>query len=196
MPIYAMGNPVAAAAAVLAWIGIGVVMATSRRAATGDASGGARRDLSSLLGIALQSIGIAAAWFGQIRISPRVTSAVVSDGAPAAALALLSLALFIWAAAAMGANWSLVARTRADHKLVRDGPFALMRHPIYVALFGMLAATAIALGHAPNLIVAAPLYIVGTLMRVGSEEKLLRVAFGEAYEAYARRVKRFIPGIW
>ena len=96
----------------------------------------------------------------------------------------------------MGQNWSLVARTRSDHKLVERGPFALMRHPIYVALFGLMIATGLALGHPWNLLLAAPIYWWGTLQRVAIEERLLRDAFGSAYDDYARRVKRFVPGVW
>ena len=79
---------------------------------------------------------------------------------------------------------------------VQDGPFALVRHPIYVALFGLMLATALALGHVVNLIVAIPLYLWGTLSRVAIEERLLRNAFGDAYDVYAKRVKRFVPGVW
>jgi protein-S-isoprenylcysteine O-methyltransferase Ste14 len=40
-----------------------------------------------------------------------------------------------------------------------------------------------------------PLYWVGTVLRILEEEKLLRARFGDAYDAYAGRVKRFWPGI-
>lgn len=95
----------------------------------------------------------------------------------------------------MGANWSLVARTRADHQLVQTGPFAFVRHPIYVALLGLMIATAIAGGHVRNLVLAIPLYGVGTWLRIVYEERLLRQAFGAGYDAYARRVRCFIPGV-
>lgn len=190
------GNPVAAAAVVAGWIGLCTVMLTARRPPAGE--GAAKRDAGSVLGIVLQSLGIGAAYAAPIRIhtdrpfAPEVWIA----GAPVAALAALSLLLFIWSAATMGRNWSLIARTRDDHKLVEDGPFAFMRHPIYVALFGLMIATALAFGHPVNLVVAIPLYIWGTLQRVAIEERLLRNAFGDAYDAYAKRVRRFVPGVW
>ena len=190
------GNAVAAGAVVAGWIGLCVVMLTARRPPAGE--GAAKRDASSAFGIALQSLGIGAAWAAPIHIDADWPFAreVWIAGAPVAALAMLSLLLFIWSAATMGRNWSLIARTREDHKLVQDGPFAVVRHPIYVALFGLMVAAALALGHPVNLIVAIPLYLWGTLLRVAIEERLLRNAFGDAYDAYARRVKRFIPGVW
>ncbi len=95
----------------------------------------------------------------------------------------------------MGRNWSIVARTRGDHALVTAGPFAWIRHPIYTAMFLMMIALAIGLGHAARLFIAVPLYALGTAIRVRIEERLLRTAFSSAYEEYANRVKRFIPGV-
>lgn len=190
------GNPAAAAAAVAGWIGLCTVMLTARRPPAGE--GAAKRDASSVFGIVMQSLGIGAAYAAPIHIATRwpFPREVWLDAAPVIMLAMLSLALFIWSAWTMGRNWSLIARTREDHKLVQDGPFALVRHPIYVALFGLMTATALSLGHVVNLLVAIPLYVWGTLSRVAIEERLLRNAFGDAYDAYARRVKRFIPGVW
>jgi protein-S-isoprenylcysteine O-methyltransferase Ste14 len=95
----------------------------------------------------------------------------------------------------MGRNWAVVAQTRSDHALVTSGPFAWVRNPIYLAIFTMQLAFAVAFGHWRALIVGVPLYWLGTWLRVAQEEKLLRAQFGEAYDAYARRVKRFIPGL-
>jgi hypothetical protein len=76
------------------------------------------------------------------------------------------------------------------------GIFALLRHPIYAGMSLFLIALAAALGHLSNLILAAPLFLLGTTIRAIVEERLLRERFGEDYEAYARSVKRFIPGIF
>jgi protein-S-isoprenylcysteine O-methyltransferase Ste14 len=96
----------------------------------------------------------------------------------------------------MGRNWSIVARTREDHELVQSGPFAVMRHPIYTAITLQLIGCAVALGHPGRLIVALPLYALGTWLRISVEERLLHTMFGERYDAYAHRVKRFVPGVF
>ena len=80
--------------------------------------------------------------------------------------------------------------------LVTAGPFAWIRHPIYTGLFLMLIALAIGLGHVSRLLVAVPLYALGTAIRVQVEERLLRTAFHSAYDEYAGRVKRFVPGVF
>lgn len=193
MAPYGEGNIVALVAVVIGWLGS--VMLLMRAGRTGEGGAGAKRDTSSMFGLALQSAGIGTVWFGPMHIAANVSGQTLVAGAPAALLALAGLMLFVWSAAAMGANWSLVARTRGAHELVERGPFRLMRHPIYVALFLLMLGTAKASGHLINLIGAVPLYVIGTLSRIAVEERLLRDAFGERYEDYARRVKRFVPGI-
>lgn len=188
-------NQAAIATVLLCWALLLLAMLMRPRGPAGV--GGARRDPRSLFGVAIQSLAIAIAWAGRPQFSvSRISLTEWTAAIGPSAVALASLLLFVWATRTMGANWSLVARTRADHALVRTGPFALMRHPIYVALAGLMIATAWALGHPLNLLVALPVYAVGTLMRVAIEERLLREAFGGEYAAYADRVKRFIPGVW
>ena len=196
MPFYSPANAVASSAVLLCWIGFCAVMLRSRMAASGK-SGAARRDLRSIFGIALQGAGMALAWAGgRVRFAWPVGVADWIGAIPPAAIACFSVALFAWSTRTMGANWSLVARTREDHTLVESGPFAFTRNPIYVALFGMMCATATALGHFMPLIAAIPLYLIGSVVRVRIEERLLRQTFGQAFDDYARRVKRFIPLVW
>jgi len=157
---------------------------------------GSRRDAASLIGIAVQGLGGVIAASGPVRATlDPLGSAALVQAALTAALLAAALTLFVWATAAMGRNWSLVARTRADHALVTTGPFARMRHPIYTALALVVIALALALGHLPRLTLALPVYALGTWLRVRIEERLLHAMFGATYEAYAARVKRFVPGL-
>jgi protein-S-isoprenylcysteine O-methyltransferase Ste14 len=192
---YAPANLFAMGIVFLCWIELAIVTLTSRRANKGKTPGKAKRDNRSILGVALQGAAVGLVWVGPIRAEGGLTGASILAGLPAAAVGILSVALFIWSARTMGANWALVARTRDDHRLVETGPFAIMRNPIYVALFGLMAATALAFGHAVMLAFAMPVYVAGTLVRVLIEEKLLRATFGAAYDDYAKRVKRFIPHV-
>jgi len=166
------------------------------RIGAGAPGSGDKRSARSAAGIALQMLGFAITGFGPVRASLAATGLpALAEAAAVAGLLLLSVLMFRSAARTMGANWSLVARTRADHQLVTDGIFARLRHPIYSAMALFLLALAIALGHEANLLVAAPLFAAGTWIRVREEEKLLRAQFGEAYDRYAAAVKRFVPGL-
>jgi len=147
--------------------------------------------------IVIQGIGIGIIGFGPVRVELESgsTKAIV-EGIAVALLMGEAIGLFNSSSRAMGKNWALVARTRADHTLVQTGPFAWVRHPIYVALFLYMLAMAVAFGHARNLIVGLPIYLIATWMRVSHEERLLRTQFGAAYDDYAARVKRFVPGVF
>lgn len=156
-----------------------------------------RRSRLSIAGIVIQGFGIALPGVGPFRVAldPLGAEALVEAAAVAILMAAV-VALFVASTRAMGRNWSLVARTRDDHALVTSGPFAYVRHPIYVALFLLPIAMAIALGHEGKLWLALPLYALGTAMRVREEERLLHDAFGAVYEGYSQRVKRFVPGVF
>lgn len=194
MRSYPVGLPGLAALALgfLALL-LAVIVARARRGETDGET--ARRSRRSMIGIAIQGVAFLLTSFGSgnAMLDPLSPLALIE----AAAIALLMAAavwLFVWATRAMGRNWSIVARTRADHELVTTGPFAYVRHPIYSAMALILLALAIGLGNEWRLIVALPLYALGTRLRIAEEERLLRAMFGPAYDAYAARVARFIPG--
>ncbi len=152
------------------------------------------RRLRSTIGIGLQAIGFAAASIGFAKpelpwwapYSLVSTVLVILLGGTA-------VALFLSAAATMGKNWSIIARTRDDHQLIRTGPFGIVRHAIYLALLLYLLSIAAALGHWPQLLLAIPLYLAGTMIRIQNEEALLRQQFGEEHERYVREVPALIP---
>jgi protein-S-isoprenylcysteine O-methyltransferase Ste14 len=156
----------------------------------------AGRSRSSIGGIVVQGIGIVSAGVGPllVRLDPFSATALI-EAAVVLGLMSATVALFHFSTLAMGKTWALVARTRADHELVQDGPFRIVRNPIYVALFLFMVAMAVAYGHTANLILGVPLFALGTWMRVSQEEVLLRRMFGAEYDAYAARVSRFVPGV-
>ncbi len=157
---------------------------------------GSRRSARSILGIVIQMLGFVAVGAGPIDMSlAPISPAAIEQASLVVVLIAFTCAVFAASKRALGRNWSLVARMRSDHELVTWGPFAYVRHPIYTALFAWLMAMAVAFGHYRGLILGVPLYWIGTTLRILEEEKLLRAQFGPVYDAYAARVKRFLPGI-
>jgi protein-S-isoprenylcysteine O-methyltransferase Ste14 len=170
---------------------IALIGAFTRSRSRGTA---ARKSTAANLGIAIQAIGFAVTGFGPMRFALPWSSAPALIAA--ALVALLgggAIAIFIAATRAMGENWAVTARTLSDHTLVRGGPFAVVRHPIYLALLLYMLSFAIAFGHLGQLLLAVPLYCVGATIRVREEEKLLRAQFGEEHARYVREVPAFIP---
>ena len=94
---------------------------------------------------------------------------------------------------ALGRQFAYQARLVEGHQLVTSGPYRFVRHPIYTALFGLVLATALVWSRWVAIPAFLPLFVAGTLLRVRSEERLLRDAFGPRFDDYARRVPAVIP---
>jgi protein-S-isoprenylcysteine O-methyltransferase Ste14 len=45
------------------------------------------------------------------------------------------------AVCALGKQWSIAARVVEGHELITDGPYRIVRHPIYAGMLGLLVAT-------------------------------------------------------
>jgi protein-S-isoprenylcysteine O-methyltransferase Ste14 len=109
----------------------------------------------------------------------------------AAGLMLLGHMLAVYALAWLGRSFSIMAEAR---RLVTDGPYALVRHPLYVA--EEIAAIGLFLQYAS--LWSALLFIAGLafqLQRMRNEEQTLQETFPE-YAAYAARTRRLIPGVY
>ena len=155
---------------------------------------GSRRDPRSSLGILLQVIGIFAVGVGRPKVILHPLQPA-SLAATAAVIVLMGGTIWLFAASssALGKNWSIVARMRSDHDLVRSGPYARVRHPIYLGLLLFLLAMAVALGHWLQLVVVVPLYLAGTRVRTGVEDRLLEQTFGETFRDYRNSTPALLP---
>jgi protein-S-isoprenylcysteine O-methyltransferase Ste14 len=98
-------------------------------------------------------------------------------------------ALHLWARRTIGAAWSAVAQPAA---LVEDGPYGVVRHPIYLGLAAMVVGTVLV---RPSLATAAG--AVGALAslvgKMVTEERALARAFGARWRDYCARVPRVVP---
>jgi protein-S-isoprenylcysteine O-methyltransferase Ste14 len=158
-----------------------------------------KREPGSLFGVVLQGMSYAIVWaVHRPMFTSPVSSAVLATVASVVAViaAVGSVLLVIAAVKTLGKEWSLTARLVEGHKLATSGPYAFVRHPIYTGMLGMLVATGLAISHWAALVAALLVFFAGTIIRVRSEERLLRGAFGEQFETYARRVPAILPGLY
>lgn len=159
-----------------------------------------KRDRSSIPGVALQALAYAIVWSIHRQFLSPIVAGVKWLELVAAAIAIVaalgSVLLIMSAVKTLGKEWSITARMVQDHKLATKGPYARMRHPIYTGMLGMLVATGLAISHWIVLVAAIVVFAIGTLIRVRSEERLLRETFGPQFEEYARRVPAVIPRIF
>lgn len=95
----------------------------------------------------------------------------------------MGLGIAIWARRHLGRNWSAEVRLKEGHALVRSGPYARVRHPIYPGLLAM-TGTALVVGEWRG-VVAALLVLLAFVLKSRVEEERTREAFPE-HEAYRR----------
>jgi protein-S-isoprenylcysteine O-methyltransferase Ste14 len=108
-------------------------------------------------------------------------------------LCVLGVAFSLWSIVTLGRHYDLVLEVHQDHELVRGGPYALVRHPVYSGLALHFAGACLATGNllliAGTLLVTFPAFY----LRARAEERLLRDRFGAEYEKYAREVPMLVP---
>lgn len=159
-----------------------------------------KREPGSLFGVALQGVSFGVVWgVRRTMFSPIVPGSeliTIVTGVIAIIAAVSSVWLVTLAVKTLGKEWSLTARLVEGHKLATSGPYAFVRHPIYTGMLGMLLATGLALSHWAALFPALLVFFIGTTIRIRSEEKLLREAFGDQFENYARSVRAIVPGLY
>lgn len=120
----------------------------------------------------------------------------VPDSQPFAAagfvLTVAGVAVAIWARFFLGRNWSGRVTIKQDHNLVRRGPYAIVRHPIYAGFVLAMLGTALALGELRGLL-AVVVALIHWWGKSQIEEQFLLEQFGAEYAQYRREVKALIP---
>lgn len=85
--------------------------------------------------------------------------------------------------------------TVADQKVISTGPYALVRHPMYVGVLVMMTGVPLALGSMWGLAVLA-IVLPGLMWRILDEEKLLQKEL-PGYKEYLQKVRyRLVPYLW
>jgi protein-S-isoprenylcysteine O-methyltransferase Ste14 len=158
------------------------------------------RDPISVAGLALQMVGyffvfnFARTYYSPI--FPMPAAAAIPVAIVTVAIAFGSVWFCLQAIRALGKQWALVAQIMEGHELVMRGPYGIVRNPIYLGMFGILVATGLAVSRWQTFAVGVILFLIGTELRIRSEEKLLREAFSEQFAEYARKVPAFFPRIF
>jgi protein-S-isoprenylcysteine O-methyltransferase Ste14 len=108
------------------------------------------------------------------------------------ALTWLGVALAIWARYSIGQFWSARVALKEGHQLIRSGPYAVVRHPIYTGLFVAAAGTALVVGEW-RAVLAVALLLAAHSRKARREESLLTSEFGEEYRSYRRSTGFLFP---
>lgn len=106
------------------------------------------------------------------------------------------IALRIWSVQTLGKHFRTSVRILDDHKLVTHGPYRFLRHPSYTG--GLITITGVGLAFGNWISLAAAFFgaLLAYGVRILVEEAALKGAFGEAYQAHAKRTWAVLPGVW
>ena len=138
--------------------------------------------------VLIASHGLPLPAFMNLRLWPRTLTAYWLG----VAVLLAGVLFAVWARVHLGRNWSGTVTVKEDHELIRTGPYAYVRHPIYTGLIAGLIGTAICSG---TLRAAIGVAIISAAFYVKSrtEEGFMLETFPGQYERYRAEVPALIP---
>jgi protein-S-isoprenylcysteine O-methyltransferase Ste14 len=130
-----------------------------------------------------------------LRIGP-LAARVIPDSATIAIVGVVvtaaGVALAAWARIYLGGNWSGEVTIKQDHQLIRQGPYAWVRHPIYSGALLAMFGTALAIGELRGFLGFA-LALIAWKIKSLQEEEFLAAQFGPQYAKYRQEVRALIP---
>jgi len=108
-------------------------------------------------------------------------------------LAIAGVALVLRSRAALGPAWSLVPKAGQETGLVTNGPYRLVRHPIYLGLTLLAMGEALAFSCWPAFLIVLAGIVPTFAWRARVEETLLSRTFGKRYVLYQKQTKMIFP---
>jgi len=142
----------------------------------------------SMVLLASHRLGIG--WLGY-ELIPRTLAKALTG----LAVTWAGVAFAIWARKTLADNWSAQPSLKQNHELIVQGPFKIVRHPIYTGIIIAVLGTAIMGGQVRGFIALAIVFFA-LWHKSRFEEELMRKQFPEQYEAYAQGVKKLIPWVF
>ncbi len=111
------------------------------------------------------------------------------------ASAVVGLAIAIWARVSLGQYWSDKIVLKIDHQLVRCGPYARMRHPIYSGVLLAVAGSALVVDEWRG-VLAFLLLLTNYTVKAKREDEILAGAFSEDFVQHHKRAGFLVPRLF
>ncbi|QNI37877.1 methyltransferase family protein [Edaphobacter albus] len=146
-------------------------------------------DRQARWGILLEFVGIglvaAGGYWSEPRPSWRIGIAIAF---------FLLAALLSWTATrTLGKQFRLDAAIGVEHELIRNGPYRIVRHPIYTSMLCVLWAIGFITAPTLLLVIATMIFLAGTEIRVRIEDRLLEERFGDSFRQYKLSTPAYLP---
>ena len=111
-----------------------------------------------------------------------------------ALLCAAGIAFAIWARRQLGSNWGMPMAIKDGPELVTSGPYAYVRHPIYLGILLAMLGSALVGGRGWLILaIAAAAYFVYS---ANAEEKIMMSRFPMPYSVYRRKTKMLVPWLF
>jgi protein-S-isoprenylcysteine O-methyltransferase Ste14 len=108
------------------------------------------------------------------------------------AATVAGLAIALWARVHLGQYWSDKIVLKVDHQLIRTGPYAYMRHPIYSGVLLGVLGTALVVGQWRG-VLAFLLLLSNYAIKAKTEDRILGGRFGAEFQEHVRRGGFLLP---
>jgi protein-S-isoprenylcysteine O-methyltransferase Ste14 len=109
-------------------------------------------------------------------------------------ISIVGTVFWIYSQIVLGRYWSPQLQIQNEHKIISEGPYKYIRHPIYTAMMvwviGLVLFTANIL-----FVILALTFFIFFVARVPKEEKMMIETFGDIYTKYMKDTGRYLPKI-
>jgi protein-S-isoprenylcysteine O-methyltransferase Ste14 len=104
----------------------------------------------------------------------------------------IGIGIALWARWHLGQYWSGRITIKEGHKLIRTGPYARLRHPIYTGLVLAATGTAMEIDRWRG-VAAVCVILLGFCIKARREEALLTKEFGAEFDEHCRATGFLLP---
>ncbi len=99
-----------------------------------------------------------------------------------------------WARLALGGNWSGSITIKANHQLIRRGPYRFVRHPIYTGMLTALLGTAVT-QRLLSALLGFAIVLLALYRKARREEAFLAAEFGQSFTEHRQHTGMFLPRV-
>jgi protein-S-isoprenylcysteine O-methyltransferase Ste14 len=167
------------------------VMLGKTAARATSAQGAVHRPVGIIWLVAGEALGLAAAFIDALVLPGRWTFLVLG-----VLLAWCGILIRLVAKRALGRFFVGAVVIQDDHRVVTDGPYAVVRHPGYAGSIVAFVGLGLATANVLSILIFTGVSLLVFVRTIKVEEAALTAALGQSYVDYANGRARIVPGVW